>query len=264
MIDTHTHLNFEAFEKDWAEVVERSVKAGVKAMIVVGTDVISSEKAVKMADKNKYLFASVGIHPHHAKDITIMKNIKFIEKLAEHPKVVAIGEVGLDYHKYEITKYKIQDTNIDLQKRLLGMQVEIAKELNKPLILHSREAGADVLDVIEHFCKSDGRLPRGVWHCFDGSKKYLQQIVNNGFYISFTGQVTYVPDRATVAEEVPLDRLLLETDCPYMTVNKEKRRSEPRDVIIIGQFHARERGLEAASLLLQTTDNARLLFALPL
>jgi len=278
LVDTHTHLNFEAFEDDWQKVVARAFKAGVKKMIVVGTDVPSSKRAVELAEQSPNLFASVGIHPHHARGLDsrfkIQDSREKIKELAEHPKVVAIGEVGLDFHKYQVTRYKIQETEeewkklVNLQKKLLGVQVEIAKKVKKPLILHSREAGREVVDVIEHFCKKDGKMPKGVFHCFDGSKKYLKQVLEWGFWVSFTGNITYVPDRARVAKEVPLEKLLLETDCPFMPPYakasggkpQSKQRSEPRDVVVIAEFHAEARNLGIDEIMGQTGKNARNLF----
>ena len=274
MIDTHTHLNFEAFKDDWREVVEKAVEAGVEKMIVVGTDIVSSKRAVEMAESHPALYASVGIHPHHVRDINVISDIKVIEKLAEEKRVVAIGEVGLDYHNYTITKYPITNDPGELtrlkilQKRLLGMQVEIAKKLNKPLILHSREAGSDVLDTIEHFAKIDGIMPEGVFHCFDGNGGYALKILEAGFYISFTGNVTFVTDRMEVAAAVPLDKLLLETDCPYMSPfakasgDKKPRRCEPIDVAVIASYHAQQRQIDILEVEKQTTKNAMKLFRL--
>lgn len=276
MIDTHAHLNFKAFKDDWQDVVERAVKLGVEKVIVVGTDILTSKKAVAMADEHEALYASVGVHPHHARGLTdsrfkIQDLRKQLEKLAGHQKVVAIGEVGLDYHTYRNSKYQMANDKLmwakikNLQKRLLGMQIELTKKLRKPMIIHSREAKEDVLDVIEHFSKSDGKLPKGVFHCFEGSKKHLQKILEAGFYVSFTGNVTYVKDRAGVAKEVPLDRILLETDCPFMKPNlagmrPKSERSEPNDVKILAEFHAKERGISLDEVAKQTTKNAIDLF----
>lgn len=224
-IDTHAHVNFKAFESDWKEVVERAVAAGVEKMIVVGADLASSRKAIELAESHPALFAAIGIHPHHARSI---KSVKSIKELAGQPRVVAIGEIGLDYHVYKNSKYGIQDIDKELQRQLFEAQLQVAQEVDKPVIIHSREAGEEVLEI--------ARGSRGVFHCFGGSKKYLKKILAAGFYVGFTGQITYVPDRASVAREVPLDRLLIETDCPYMPPFREERRSEPRDVIIIGQF----------------------------
>lgn len=257
-VDTHSHVNFKAFESDWKEVVERAVAAGVKKIMVVGADLDSSKRAVELAQEHPALYASVGVHPHHARDITIIKNIKIIEKLAKYPRVVAIGEIGLDYHLYRNSKYQITNDKLEwdkikkIQKQLFEIQLEIAQELNKPVIIHSREAGEEVLQSIKvSKCKS----VKGVFHCFGGSKKYLKKILAAGWYVGFTGQITYVPDRAMVAREVPLDRLLLETDCPYMAPFREDRRSEPRDVTIIGQFLGE--GVAQA-----TTANAHELFGI--
>ena len=246
-IDTHSHVNFKAFEADWQEVVERAVGAGVKKIIVVGADLASSQRAVELAQEHPALYAAVGIHPHHARSIKSIKSVKSIKELARQPRVVAIGEIGLDYHVYKNSKYGIQDINKELQKEVFEVQLRIAQELNKPVIIHSREAGEEVLEI--------ARGSRGVFHCFGGSKKYLKKILAAGFYVGFTGQITYVPDRAMVAREVPPERLLLETDCPYMAPFRENRRSEPRDVTIIGQFLG-ERVEQA------TTANARELFGI--
>lgn len=302
LVDTHTHLNFKAFKEDWKEVVKKSIKTGVEKMIVVGTDLESSKRALEMAEHNSAIYASVGVHPHHARglleeiprlsgsshrtrgardDKLALKSLASLsnklEKLVKHKEVVAIGEVGLDYHQYQSTKYpatmlRASSKLKNLQKRLLGMTVEIAKKLNKPLIIHSREASDDVLDVIEHFSKRDGKLPSGVFHCFDGGKKYLKKILAAGFYTGFTGNVTYASDRAEVANDVPLDRLLLETDCPFMPprrtvsgqTNSKKRarnlRSTPGDVKIIAEFHAIERGISVSEVSRETSKNAQRLF----
>lgn len=299
LVDTHTHLNFQAFEDDWKEVVERAQAKGVERMIVVGTDIPSSRRAIELTEQHPSLYASIGIHPHHVRGITnypeelrhgaselrITHLKRQIFELASNPKVVAIGEVGLDYHLYTKTKYpsapsvslrtgslRISSELINLQKQLLGMQVEVARELDLPLVLHSREAGRDVLDVVEHFSKKDGVLPQGVFHCFDGSKSFLKEVLAAGFYVSFTGNVTYVPDRAEVALEAPLDRLLLETDCPFMPPRQKlasshlggqasaHTRSEPKDVAVMAAFHAEQRGVDIATIEAATTKNAQQLF----
>ena len=224
-IDTHAHLNFKAFEADWRAVAERAVAAGIEKMIIVGTDLATSKRAVELAQEHAALYAAVGIHPHHAPSI---KNVNSIKELAKEPRVIAIGEIGLDYHVYKDSKYEVKGIDKESQKTIFEAQLKIARELDKPVIIHSREAGEEVLEMAQGV--------RGVFHCFGGSKKYMRRILAAGFYVGFTGQVTYVPDRAEVAREVPLDRLLVETDCPYMPPFREERRSEPRDVIIIGQF----------------------------
>lgn len=253
-VDTHSHVNFKAFEADWREVVERAMAVGVEKIMVVGADFDSSKRAVELAQEHPVLYAAVGIHPHHSQQIADGKwQIENIRKLAKQPRVVAIGEIGLDYHLYKNSKYEIRNTKQEweeikkIQKELFEMQLQVAQELDKPVIIHSREAGEEVLEI--------ARGARGVFHCFGGSKKYLKKILAAGWYVGFTGQITYVPDRAMVAREVPPERLLLETDCPYMAPFREERRSEPRDVTIIGQFL----GEEVAQA---TTANAERLFGI--
>lgn len=255
MIDTHTHLNFEAFKDNWQEVADDAVRAGVEKMIVVGTDLESSKRAVEMAQEHEALYAAVGVHPHHARGIMkkilrpsgVSRNarsaqdgtaalmseaaesneavVNEIRELAGQPKVVAIGEIGLDKHVYQNSKYKIQNSKQEddfldkLQEQLFVRQVELAVDLNKPLILHSREVGEEVLELISDVRDSIASLQndiQGVFHCYEGSKKYLKRILEAGFYVSFTGNITYSHDRAEVAKMVPLNRLLLETDSPLI------------------------------------------------
>ena len=218
----------------------------------------------------------MGVHPHHARGFRKFSNFQFsifkkIEQLAAHPKVVAIGEVGLDYHKYEKTKYEIEKSEKEwkklkiVQKQLLGMQIELAKKLNKPLIIHSREAKDEVLDTVNHFSKSDGKMPWGVFHCFEGRASYMKHVLEAGFYISFTGNIVYNKDRAQVAKKVPLDKLLLETDCPYFakaSKGKPCLRSTPCDVKILADFHAKVRGVSLSEVESQTTKNAKALFGI--
>lgn len=294
MVDTHTHLNFQAFSDDWREVVERAVEAGVEKMVVVGTDLVSSQRAVEMADEQLALYAAVGIHPHHVKSLLpqasdiqspkqpinsqIFTLVTQLRKLATHPKTVAIGEVGLDYHTYQATKYTMQNTKEEwgliksLQKEMLRQQVALAAELEKPLILHSREAGGDVLDLLQATSEQQSAPLRGVFHCFDGSKKYMRRILEAGWHVSFTGNVTYNEDRARVADEVPLDRLLLETDCPFMVPEPKRSigggssqsplRSEPADVRILAEFHTRRRNMSLRTFEAAVTRNSNKLFRL--
>ena len=290
MVDTHTHLNFQAFDQDWQQVVEKSLQSGVTRMIIVGTDIDSSQKAIKMASTHPALFASVGIHPHHSRQwagmandpasparlaskraggqLTITNAIKELRKLAKNKKVVAIGEVGLDYHHYQKSKHEDKEVSpqlINLQKELLLAQIKLAAKLDKPLILHSREAKTDVLDLIENWKLEIGNSITGVFHCFDGSKKYAQKIIDAGFYISFTGNITYNDNRANIAKSIPLDRLLLETDCPFMKPRPntgDELRALPSDVKITGQLHAKTRGLTELEVFDTTTKNANLLFKL--
>lgn len=270
MIDTHTHLNFKVYKSDWREVARRAVESGVRKMIVVGTDIPSSYRAVEMANAHKALFASVGIHPHHAKGIKnkelgINDLMDKIKKLIDDPKVVAVGEVGLDYHKYRNSKYqeKTSEDELDeimkLQKLLFISQVKLAEEMDKPLLIHSREAKEDVINLLKNV-----KAPaRGVFHCFEGNKKLLKMILDEGFYVSFTGNITYDESKLELASKVPLDRLLLETDSPFMTPEPHRgKRNEPAYVKIIAKKIAFSHGVHFNEVIKITTKNARELFKL--
>jgi TatD DNase family protein len=273
MIDTHTHLNFQAFSQDWQQVVTNALSAGVSHMIVVGTDLETSKSAISLAQSHPNLFATVGIHPHHAKQYLKKSQLadqELIElsKLALQPKVVAIGEIGIDHHQYQVTKYTSIDQSaaeklIEIQQTLFQKQLTLAANLQLPVILHSREAGSEVLDQIKTI-ETKYSLPiSGVFHCFEGSKRYAKKIIDSGFYLSFTGNITYANDRQEVANLVPLNRLLLETDSPYMTPDPYRgQRNEPKNVTITAQCHARSRKISFTQLVDQTTINAQQLFKL--
>lgn len=273
-IDTHTHLNFKAFSDDWREVVDQAVSAGVKKMIVVGTDIESSERAVDMANDHPTLYASIGVHPHHVRglknnDQEISDLVEQLKLLVTKPKVVAIGEVGLDRHIYNNSKYEVQNTKREwerikiFQKRLLDEQIKLAKEFDKPLILHSRAVKEEVLDAVLNKADALSWKAKGVFHCFEGSIKYLRRVLDAGFYVSFTGNITYSEDRARVASLVPLGRLLLETDSPFMTPKPHRnKRNEPLHVKLVGKHHASYRGVQLNKVREVTTDNAGVLFGL--
>ncbi len=276
LIDTHTHLNFEAFKTDWQEAVRRAQEMGVNKMVVVGTDIKTSEKAIEMAKQNKALYATVGYHPHHVGSfiklayarVQLAQITDQLKKLAKDKKLVGIGECGLDYHisirssKTEWQKLK------NLQKQVFGMQIQLAKEMNLPMVIHNRKADMEVLDTIDHFCKSDCRYPRGVLHCISGTKKYLKQGLKMGFYIGVDGNVTYSQEVQKLAKEVPLNRLVIETDSPYLTPMPLRQtrgkylRNEPANVKVVANFLAKLKKVEVDKLEKITTKNAQELFNL--
>ena len=261
-IDTHCHLNFGAFKNDWKETAEKAVKDGVEKIIVVGADLETSARAVELTEQHPALFASVGVHPHHAPQGL---DLEKLEQLAKNKKVVAIGECGLDYHVYQNSKY--QDKEITpqgktLQKRLFGQQIQLAKKLNLPLIIHNRKAGEDTLDVLKHFSNDDGQYPRGVFHCISGSKKLLQQILRAGFYIGIDANIVYSQEVQTLAKETPLIKILLETDSPYLAPDHDGRRNLPQSVKIVAQEISKLTNTSINQLEAQTTTNAVQLFKL--
>lgn len=261
-IDTHCHLNFEAFKNDWEKVTDQCVKDGVGKMIVVGADLNTSVKAVEVAKKHKALFASVGVHPHHAPQDCDIKKLK---KLAQNKKVIAIGECGIDYHVYQKSKYPekaITPTLANRQKTIFGQQIQLAKKLKLPLIIHNREADEDTLDTLDHFCKDDGIYPFGVFHCISGSRKLLKKILDHNFYIGVDANITYSQEVQTLVADTPLERILLETDSPYLSPKRDGARNTPQSVIIVAQQIAVIKNLTVPQVAEATTANARKLFQL--
>jgi len=253
-VDTHAHLNFEDFRDDWESVVERAGAAGVSVIVVVGIDLKSSQKACQMAACHPAVYASIGIHPSLANDISgiDLKQIgTALMSLSRNAKVVAIGEIGLDYHQPQIS--------VPMQKELLTMQVSLAKKLSLPILVHVRGAQSDILPTLHQ--ASGGRFPKGVFHCFSGSKQYLSDVVSSGFFISFTSTITYSHGVSRRSVDVPLERLLLESDAPFMSpVALRGQRNEPISVTIIAEQHAKLRRIQLSKVASQTTKNAKLLF----
>ncbi|KKS79063.1 MAG: Metal-dependent DNA hydrolase of TatD family protein [Candidatus Beckwithbacteria bacterium GW2011_GWA2_43_10] len=269
-IDTHCHLNFVAFKDDWKETADQCVKAGVKKMIVVGADLETSARAVEICEQHPALFAAVGVHPHHSHALRGITNFQFsifkkLENLAKSKKVVAIGECGLDYHVYKKTKYLNEEITPEvktLQKRLFGQQIQLAKKLELPMIIHNRAAGEETLDTLKHFCAGDGQYPRGVFHCISGSKKLLTKILDLDFYIGIDGNITYSQEVQTLATEAPLERILLETDAPYLSPKHDGSRNFPQSVKIAAQFLAKLKSTSINQIEAETTKNAEKLFKL--
>ncbi|MCL5412004.1 MAG: TatD family hydrolase [Patescibacteria group bacterium] len=261
LIDTHAHLNFQAFETDREEVIQRTLVSGkdnfepLEAVVNVGANLDSSRKALQMAKENKKIFASVGVHPHHASQL-YSGWLKEIESLALQPKVVALGEIGLDLHQYSSG---IGD--LEKQKEIFLTQVEVAKKIKKPVIFHCRNAWPDLLDILDYLKNP----PKGVFHCFSGTRGQAKFLVESGFYLSFTGNITYksAGNLREAVKEVPLERLMVETDCPYLPPEPFRGlRNEPLYVKIVASQIAEIKGLPLATVVDATTENARKLFKL--
>lgn len=264
MIDIHCHLNFKAFEKDVDKVIKKAFEAGVTKIINVGTKIDSSQKAIELAIKCDNLYAAVGIHPHHADKLEKNWEEK-LEELAKHPKVVAIGECGMDFYSYQSNKI----VNPNLQKELFIKQIELAYKLKLPLQIHNRQAGKEILDILLNHQSSLLNLP-GVFHCFSGDKNFLKKVLNLGFYIGFDGNITYkgVPKgEATELKELvkftPLDRILTETDAPFLSPQPYRGgRNLPEYVILIAGKIAEIKGVTFEEVKEQTTINAKSVFQL--
>ena len=255
LIDTHCHLTFDELAGDVDAVIERSKAAGVTGWITVGTDTQQNRKAIELADRIENMYAAVGIHPHDAKDVTA-ETIAELKKLAQSQKVVAIGETGLDFH-YNFSRQADQ-------KRVFAAQLKIAAEINLPVIVHCREAFDETMEILEQFGPGVKRI---VFHCFSGSVRQAKIVLDKGYYISFTGVVTFKNADTTrqAAKIVPLDRLMLETDCPYMSpepVRKQKI-NEPALMIHTARYLAQLKQTDFADFAQAVTATTKTFFALP-
>ena len=214
LFDSHAHLNDESFDEDREEVIASLKEKGLDYIVNPGADMETSKTAIELANKHDFIYAAVGVHPHDVENMT-ESDIELLRKYAiENEKVVAIGEIGLDYH-YDLSPR-------ELQKKWFKRQIELANELKLPFIVHDREAHGDTLKIMKEFPKV-----KGVVHCFSGSVEFAKECLKLGYYIGVTGVVTFKNSKVikAVVKEVPLDRLLVETDCPYMapTLNRGKR-----------------------------------------
>ncbi len=264
MIDVHCHLNFKSFSQDYDTVIKAAFAAGVTTIINVGTKIDSSHKAVELAQQYDNLYAIVGIHPHHA-DKPEKGWEKELEKLARKPKVVAIGECGMDYYRYKsngIVEKK-------LQKEVFLKQIELSHKFKLPLQIHNRHAGKDILDILETHKKNLQPIP-GMFHCFSGNLAFLKKVLTMGFYIGFDGNITYstlAPLEDTTISELamytPLDRIVTETDSPYLTPEPHRGgRNVPAYVILVGRFLAKIKGVSFEEVVNTTSQNAQTLFRL--
>jgi len=236
IIDTHAHVDMDAYDEDREETLRRALENDVQYILNIGCDINSSYRALELAERYDMIYATAGVHPHDVKDITD-DTYRHLRILLDHPKMLALGEIGLDYFK----NYSPHD----VQREHFRKQVELAKELNKPIIIHCRDANDDVVSILkDYYDDPNGRS--GIFHCFAGDQKLADAALNMGFYISFAGTVTFkkADDLREVAKTVPADRLFAETDCPYMApVPNRGKRNEPAFVAHTVEKLAEVRGL---------------------
>jgi len=234
LIDTHAHLEMPQFDGDRDEVIKRTVESGISLIIDVGSDLSGSRTALELARRYDFIYASAGIHPHEVKGVTI-ETYKEVRKLLSDPKVVAVGEIGLDYYKDYSPR--------DIQQREFINQIRIAKEFKKPVIVHSRDAREDTLKILK-----DEKVSEigGIMHCFSGDEEMARMCMDMGFYISFAGPVTYpnADKLRKVVKSIPTNRLLTETDCPYLAPQQMRgKRNEPAYVRYVAEKIAEVKGL---------------------
>jgi len=250
IIDTHAHLNMNEFENDLGDVVKRAAAADVGVILDVATDLKSSRKAVKNSKKYREIYAAVGFHPHEAVNVKEEDWVE-LEKLLMHPNVVAVGEIGLDYH-YDFSPR-------DIQREVFLRQLKLAKKRDLPVIIHIREAMKDGLSVFDRCGDLKGR---GVFHCFGGEETDVRKVLERGFYISFTGVVTFKNyTKKNIVRIVPIGRILLETDAPFMApVPMRGKRNEPGFIVHTAQRIAETMGVTYGTISVATTVNAEALF----
>jgi TatD DNase family protein len=254
LIDTHCHLDVPQFDVDRAEVLQRAAAAGVGTMVVPGISLEALPRVLALAEAQTNVYAAVGVHPHEAATWT-PEAIDILRAGVKHPKVVAVGEIGLDYYYPEPPR--------EVQHVAFRAQVGFAAEVGLPIIVHDRESHGDILAILQQELARD---VGGVMHCFSGSAEFARECVAVGMYISFAGPVTFknAEKLQAAAASVPLERLLIETDSPYLApVPHRGKRNEPAHVVHVAEKLAQLRGISTPELIRITSDNARRLFRLP-
>lgn len=250
-IDTHVHLNADQYEEDIDEVIQRAQEAGVDKMVVVGFDRKTILKAMELTEQHAFIYAVVGWHPVDEIDCT-EKDLEWIESLAAHPKVVGIGETGLDYHWDKSPR--------DVQQEVFRKQIQLAQKVNLPIIIHNRDATADVVRILK---EEGAEKTGGIMHCFGGSVETANDCIKMNFMISLGGPVTFKNAKAPkqVATEISLDHLLIETDAPYLAPHPYRgKRNEPAWVTLVAEEIARLKGLPVEEVAKRTTANALKVF----
>ncbi|NYV68633.1 TatD family hydrolase [Bacillus sp. Gen3] len=253
LFDTHVHLNDSQYDLDLKEVIQNAQNAGVKKMVVVGFDRPTINRAMELIETYDFLYASIGWHPVDAIDMTD-EDLIWIEELTKHPKVVALGEMGLDYHWDMSPK--------EIQKEVFRKQIRLAKKVKIPIVIHNREATQDIVDILK---EEDAQEVGGIMHCFSGSPEIARECINMNFYISLGGPVTFKNAKKPkeVALEIPLNRLLIETDCPYLAPHPYRgKRNEPAYVKLVAEQIAEIKGISFEEVAKQTSLNANKLFGI--
>lgn len=254
LIDTHCHLNDEALYKDLDNVISRALKTGVEKMIVIGWDEDSSKLAIKIAESYPFIYACVGFHPENLDGVT-EDDLQRVLELSKHPKVVGIGEIGLDYH------WEKDPAKREIQKEFFIKQIEYANKVGLPISIHSREAFNDTLEIL----KEHKPLHSGVMHCYSGSVDNIKNIINLNLYIGLDGPVTFKNAKTPkeVAAEISLEKLVLETDSPYLSPHPLRGTvNEPANLIMIADEIATIRDMSKKHLLEVVYDNSCRLFNL--
>ncbi|MEA1881320.1 MAG: TatD family hydrolase [Candidatus Marinimicrobia bacterium] len=251
LIDTHCHLYYEDLKNDLQGVMSRAAELGVTRFICVGTNIQDSGECLSITENNDNIFASAGVHPHDAKDVSD-GYIDDIYELMEYERMIAVGEMGLDYFR--------NISNPDIQKKVFRQQMEVAQDLNHPVIFHNRDADADVIEVLSEYPEVIG-----VAHCYSSNLETAKAFLEMGYYISFSGNLTFKNSHLPeVAKEIPLNRVLVETDSPYLSpVPHRGKPNEPGRTRFVAEKLAEIHELPFEEIAKHTTENAVELFRIP-
>lgn len=254
LFDSHAHIDDSDFDSDREELLKVLPDFGIARLVNIGSDVESSLKSIELSAKYDYIYAAVGIHPQNAINFK-NEDIDLLSKLIKNnKKVVAIGEIGLDYH-YE-------DTSKEIQKQCFNAQMQLAKDLNVPVVLHIRDAYEDALDIMKYFGKLRNN---GVVHCFSGSVEFAREVLKLGYYIGIGGVLTFKNAKKliNVANEVDIDHIVLETDCPYMAPTPFRgQRNDPSKVFYVAEKLAQIKNTATDIIIDKTYHNANLLYGI--
>lgn len=251
LFDTHAHYYDRAFDGDRDAVLSALPEAGVELVLCPGCDLPTSREAVSLAERYAHVYAAAGVHPEDALDLP-QNWLEEVERLTRHPKVKAVGEIGLDYYWKEVPR--------DLQKEVFRAQLSLAERLNLPVIVHDREAHGDCLSIVQEYPQV-----RGVFHCYSGSAEDARQLIKWGWHLSFTGTITFKNARKApeVIRETPLERLMVETDAPYMAPTPYRgKRCDSRYVYRMAETIAEIKGLTVEEVVRVTTENGKRLFGI--
>lgn len=252
-IDTHVHLNADQYEEDLQDVINRALEAKVEKMVVIGFDRKTIERTMELIEQYDFVYGVIGWHPVDAIDCT-QEDLEWIEELAAHPKIVGIGETGLDYYWDKSPK--------DVQQALFRKQIQLAQKIDLPIIIHNRDATGDVVNILR---EENAASVGGVMHCFSGSVETARECIAMNFMISLGGPVTFKNARLPkeVATDIPLEHLMIETDAPYLAPHPYRgKRNEPAFVPLVAEEIARLKGLTIEEIAKATTDNAKKFFGI--
>lgn len=250
IFDSHAHYESEQFDTDRDELLQALPQRGVVGIINMGTDILTCRQTISLTEKYDYIYGAVGIHPECAKDLPD-NWLSQLRTFLQHNKIIAVGEIGLDYHWLELCPK-------ERQQEVFSVQLELAGELDYPVVLHDREAHGDMMDFMRKY------RPKGVMHCFSGSVEMARELIKLGLYIGLDGPVTFKNARHSVevAKEIPLEKLLLETDAPYMApVPFRGKRNDSSYIRYIGERIAEIRGVAPEVIFNATTENTKRLFS---